>query len=689
MASRMKKDTIGKYSLVLEYADGGTLKTYLGEHFNELGWYEKYHWRFNWLHSDNIFIHQKKIKLADFGLSKNIAKASSNTSKIFGVIPFIDPKSLNDQNQSYKLNKKSDVYSIGVLLRQISSGYQPFSSKGTNNNYNAGLILSIINGKREEIIDGTPIEYSDLYTGCWKYEPNKRPNMHDVLILRTIIFPKDIKKENYPLGQCAKSISESSIKIIDLNNELLSNNEFSVNDINNIENKSYLSFQNQKFSSDMMITKNNSSLTRNLLNPLESSFNDIRSNIVDKLITFIIKIHDEGINLNYDIKQLIEQYNQPSYDILNWFLKNQGKPQYIYLLGIFYFYNIDNINENISRAFKLFLQASIFNYSIARVYLGKCYDFGYGVECDKYLAFSWYQESVKNGSIIGQLYLGNCYELGVGIAFKYCKESADNGYLNAQFQLGYYYSYGIGTEVNKEKAFEIYKIAAEKGDNAARNNLGILYEKGEGTERDLEKAFHWFNKAAEEEFGVAQCNLCEYYEFGNFVDKDEIKTFEFYKKSAEHGYISAKFPLGYCYVNGIGTKINKEKGFELYNEAAGKGSNTFDINNNKSINNLDEINYWYHEAAENDNKFALYKLGECYELGKGVCENEIRAFEFYKKSAIQGFVDAQYKLGYCYEKGVGTNTNKIIAFDLYKTAVIGGNVDAQKALNFYMNEMKD
>ena len=27
-----------KYSLVLEYADSGTLKTYLDEHFNELEW---------------------------------------------------------------------------------------------------------------------------------------------------------------------------------------------------------------------------------------------------------------------------------------------------------------------------------------------------------------------------------------------------------------------------------------------------------------------------------------------------------------------------------------------------------------------------------------------------------------------------------------------------------------------------
>ncbi|POG73469.1 hypothetical protein GLOIN_2v1586734 [Rhizophagus irregularis DAOM 181602=DAOM 197198] len=45
---------------------------------------------------------------------------------------------------------------------------------------------------------------------------------------------------------------------------------------------------------------------------------------------------------------------------------------------------------------------------------------------------------------------------------------------------------------------------------------------------------------------------------------------------------------------------------------------------------MDKANYWYHKAAEKENKIALYKLGECYELGKGVCQNERQAFEFIK-----------------------------------------------------------
>ena len=35
-------DAIRKYTLVLEYADSGTLNAYLNEHFGELDWNDKY-----------------------------------------------------------------------------------------------------------------------------------------------------------------------------------------------------------------------------------------------------------------------------------------------------------------------------------------------------------------------------------------------------------------------------------------------------------------------------------------------------------------------------------------------------------------------------------------------------------------------------------------------------------------------
>ena len=107
-----------------------------------------------------------KLLIADFGLSKKIAEASSSESGMFGVLPYMDPKSLNNQyninnqNKNYKLNKKSDVYSVGVIMWQISSGRRPFYDVS----YDVSLALALQGGKREQIIDGTPVEYSNLYT---------------------------------------------------------------------------------------------------------------------------------------------------------------------------------------------------------------------------------------------------------------------------------------------------------------------------------------------------------------------------------------------------------------------------------------------------------------------------------------------------------------------------------------------
>ncbi|CAI2176732.1 11149_t:CDS:1, partial [Funneliformis geosporum] len=163
----------------------------------------------------------------------------------------------------------------------------------------------------------------------------------------------------------------------------------------------------------------------------------------------------------------------------------------------------------------------------------------------------------------------------------------------------------------------------------------------------------------------------EHYEFGNGVEKNEFKAFDFYKKSAENGFEEAKFYLGYCYINGIGTEINKEIGFKLYKEAAKINDSNMELlyeDYDKIVNNLEKVFYWYHKAAESDNKFALYKLGELYELGKGFGENLVRAFEFYKKSANQGCLEAQYKVGYYYDNGIVVDVDKEKALELYKIA---------------------
>ncbi|GBC21935.2 kinase-like domain-containing protein [Rhizophagus irregularis DAOM 181602=DAOM 197198] len=112
---------------------------------------------------------------ADFGLLKRIEETSNSQSRTFGLIPYTDSKSFN--GSAYLLNKKSDVYGVGVLLWEISSCQPPFHGKRCD----AGLALNILQGLRETPIHNTPEEYISIYTACWNVKPDNRPTIDQVV----------------------------------------------------------------------------------------------------------------------------------------------------------------------------------------------------------------------------------------------------------------------------------------------------------------------------------------------------------------------------------------------------------------------------------------------------------------------------------------------------------------------------
>ncbi|GBB99756.1 hypothetical protein RclHR1_03620005 [Rhizophagus clarus] len=352
-------------------------------------------------------------------------------------------------------------------------------------------------------------------------------------------------------------------------------------------------------------------------------------------------------------------------------------------IGFFYQNGIE-IPKDENKAFKWYKKAAKGGNVDAQNNLGDCYKNGTGVPKNHKRSFVWYMKAAEKGNLNAQTNIGYYYKSGIGVeknidkSIYWYREAAEGGCEIAQFNMGCFYLTGEGVRKNEVVAFEYFKESAKKGYSDSQVSLGFLYNCGRGTEKDFKNSIYWFEKAAKNGDNDAKCNMAECYELGIGVGKDEIKAFELYKESAENGYVGAKFILGYYYINGIGTEVNKKKGFKLFNEAAGRNvPNNLDYD---SVSDVDKVNYWYHKVAEEDNKLALYYLGEFYSLGKGVRQNERRAFEFYKKSAEQGFIDAYYRLGYIYSSGFEIGINKEKAFDYYKIAAEGGNADARIAL---------
>ena len=85
-------------------------------------------------------------------------------------------------------------------------------------------------------------------------------------------------------------------------------------------------------------------------------------------------------------------------------------------------------------------------------------------------------------------------------------------------------------------------------------------------------------------------------------------------------------------------------------------------------------------AAEKGHKKAQYRLGRCYEKGRGVAKDEALAFQWYTKSALKDYPKGQYALGMCYKDGIGTAKDPKKAAEYFAKAAQGDNADAQYQL---------
>ncbi|CAG8688218.1 16060_t:CDS:2, partial [Funneliformis caledonium] len=110
------------------------------------------------LHASNILVHQKNIKLADFGLSRKIAEASSNATKLLGVLPYVDPKLL--ECWKYEPEERPNIREVVSALKKIVS----FEPNDINEEINDQNISQTSIKSNEVSIDiNKSLEIDDLF----------------------------------------------------------------------------------------------------------------------------------------------------------------------------------------------------------------------------------------------------------------------------------------------------------------------------------------------------------------------------------------------------------------------------------------------------------------------------------------------------------------------------------------------
>ncbi|RHZ59693.1 hypothetical protein Glove_362g68 [Diversispora epigaea] len=144
------------------------------------------------LHSGNI-LHNANLalwRISDLGLSGPVDKPSNS---IYGNLPYIAPEVIRGEIYT----KKSDIYSVGILMWEVITGETSFDDY----EHDLELTLDIVKGFRPKIYEFIPHEYTILIKQCWDANPNNRPDVSTILekmdsLIMSLYNKMDKQQEN-------------------------------------------------------------------------------------------------------------------------------------------------------------------------------------------------------------------------------------------------------------------------------------------------------------------------------------------------------------------------------------------------------------------------------------------------------------------------------------------------------------
>ncbi len=169
------------------------------------------------------------------------------------------------------------------------------------------------------------------------------------------------------------------------------------------------------------------------------------------------------------------------------------------------------------------------------------------------------------------------------------------------------------------------------------------------------------------------------------------------EEAAAQGNPRAMFIVAMCYKNGLGTFIDNTKCKEWLRNSFGMREPLSSINyvywcstddEDKESQILSEFAEELKTLAFSDDVLAQNDLGYMYKSGQGVEQDYVKAVEWYRKAAEQGYALAQCNLGVCYANGQGVKQDYTEAVKWYRKAAEQGYARAQRNLGgcYYKGE---
>ncbi|KAF9541647.1 hypothetical protein EC957_002888 [Mortierella hygrophila] len=197
-------------------------------------------------------------------------------------------------------------------------------------------------------------------------------------------------------------------------------------------------------------------------------------------------------------------------------------------------------------------------------------------------------------------------------------------------------------------------IHANQGDVHAQVALGDRYKDGREVHQDHHAALDWYLKAAEQHHPRAQYNIGLLYE----EKHDEEKHDE------ERDYREEDYREEYCREEDEGEEDEgEEDDGEGDDVALQDGTNAFE---------------WFLKSALQGYADAQAKVSQAYTNGAGIPKDNIKAMEWSVKAAENGHAGTQYNMGAAYEKGQGVPQSDSRSFEWYLKSADQGFAKAQE-----------